>query len=179
MCPGPAVFIAPRETEGAGKAGCPPHPRPVCIGSKHTVVTTGVAGIIRPSLRNGFNGFLRALPGDRAFLPPSPARCEASSPAWPQRREARTTRLRRPLQAPLVSRRQSVHRIPLHVRDDRDTPLLPRRDAQKINLIWVFREAIYFSQQDWTGFPPTRPPRLGKNFRLWGWGGSECRNCEP
>jgi hypothetical protein len=25
----------------------------------------------RPSLRNGFNGFLRALPGDRAFLSPS------------------------------------------------------------------------------------------------------------
>jgi hypothetical protein len=28
--------------------------------------------IIRPSLRGGFNGVLRALPGDRAFLPPSP-----------------------------------------------------------------------------------------------------------
>jgi hypothetical protein len=28
-------------------------------------------GITRPSLRNGFNGFLRALPGDRALLPPS------------------------------------------------------------------------------------------------------------
>src|SRR6202795_5037014 len=26
------------------------------------------------SPRNGFNGFLRALPGDRAFLPPSPPR---------------------------------------------------------------------------------------------------------
>src|SRR5712671_1296675 len=31
------------------------------------------AEIIRPSLRNGFNGFLRALLGDRALLPPSPA----------------------------------------------------------------------------------------------------------
>jgi hypothetical protein len=28
-------------------------------------------GSIRPSLRNGFNGFLRALLGDRAFLSPS------------------------------------------------------------------------------------------------------------
>jgi hypothetical protein len=28
-------------------------------------------GIPRPSLRNGFNGLYRALPGDRAFLPPS------------------------------------------------------------------------------------------------------------
>jgi hypothetical protein len=34
---------------------------------------TGSAEAVRHSLRNGFNGFLRALPGDRAFLPPSPA----------------------------------------------------------------------------------------------------------
>jgi len=32
-----------------------------------------VQPIIRPSPRNGFNGFLRALPSDRAFLPLSPA----------------------------------------------------------------------------------------------------------
>src|ERR1700689_5427777 len=32
---------------------------------------TGSAESIRHSPRNGFNGFLRALPGDRAFLPPS------------------------------------------------------------------------------------------------------------
>ena len=30
----------------------------------------------RRFLRNGFNGFFRDLPGDRAFLPPSPARRE-------------------------------------------------------------------------------------------------------
>jgi hypothetical protein len=30
----------------------------------HTVVATGTHGFTRPSLRNGFNGFLRALPGD-------------------------------------------------------------------------------------------------------------------
>src|SRR5450755_77411 len=35
---------------------------------------TGSAETLRPSLRNGFNGLLRALPGDRAFLPPSPLR---------------------------------------------------------------------------------------------------------
>jgi hypothetical protein len=32
---------------------------------------TGSAEAIRHSLRNGFNGLYRALPGDRAFLPPS------------------------------------------------------------------------------------------------------------
>ncbi len=38
---------------------------------------------IRPSLRNGFNGLLRALPGDRAFLPPSSARIFASTNLTP------------------------------------------------------------------------------------------------
>src|SRR5579863_9919344 len=41
----------------------------------HTsVVTTGPDGFNRHSLRNGFNGLLRDLPGDRAFLSPSPPR---------------------------------------------------------------------------------------------------------
>jgi hypothetical protein len=48
-----------------------------CKVKKHTsIVTAGPAGVTRHSLRDGFNGFLRALLGDRAFLPPSPAgRC--------------------------------------------------------------------------------------------------------
>jgi hypothetical protein len=56
--------LVPLMTEGAGKAGCPEHPQSVCIGSKHTVVTTSIPEITRLSPRNGFNGFLRALPGD-------------------------------------------------------------------------------------------------------------------
>src|ERR1700694_4739986 len=32
--------------------------------------------------RNGFNGFLRALPGDRALLPPSSADMFLSKPGW-------------------------------------------------------------------------------------------------
>ena len=39
------------------------------------VRTTGTAESARPSLRDGFNSFLRALPGDRALLSPSSARC--------------------------------------------------------------------------------------------------------
>jgi hypothetical protein len=35
--------------------------------------------------RNGFNGFLRALPGDRACLPPSPADRSCLSPVGPTR----------------------------------------------------------------------------------------------
>src|SRR6266404_3017494 len=40
----------------------------------YELVTTGSDGINRLSPRNGFNGFLRALLGDRAFLPPSLAK---------------------------------------------------------------------------------------------------------
>jgi hypothetical protein len=41
----------------------------VCVGSKCTRGSHhGHTGIARHSLRNGFNGFLRALPGDRGFF---------------------------------------------------------------------------------------------------------------
>src|SRR5581483_3413269 len=85
---------------------------------KHTsVVTTGSPKTFRHSLRDGFNAFLRALPGDRAFLPPSPARCVS------------TTRLRRPpAGARLAACKRPSHPAP-NVRDDRDTPLLRAQDA--------------------------------------------------
>src|SRR6202011_1489874 len=64
---------SPRKTEGAGNAGCPLHPQPrVRNKTKHTsIVTTGPPDSARHSLRNGFSGLLRALPGDRACLSPS------------------------------------------------------------------------------------------------------------
>src|SRR5271169_3390613 len=67
--------LVPPKTEGAGKAGRLMRPQPRmrkwnAYERNHHRFT----GSIRPSLRNGFNGFLRALPGDRAFLPPSPLR---------------------------------------------------------------------------------------------------------
>ncbi len=80
-----------------------------------------------------FYGFLRALPGDRAFLSPSPAQCASivakldisvgiSGPHDFAVRDA----------APLVWRR---HTRPSHpapnVRDDRETPLLIRRRTRE------------------------------------------------
>ena len=50
----------------------------------------------------------------------------------------------------LRARRCRVHHIPPRVRDDRDTPLLSRRDAQKKPLIWAEGEAVYFCARDWT-----------------------------
>src|SRR5882757_7550959 len=60
--------------EGAGKAGYLLIPMARVQKKMHAAVTTGVSRISRPSLRNGFNGFLRALLGDHAWLPPSSAR---------------------------------------------------------------------------------------------------------
>jgi hypothetical protein len=48
------------------------------VRNKNAHEHTGSAEAIRHSLRNGFNSLYRALPGDRAFLPPSPALSSAN-----------------------------------------------------------------------------------------------------
>jgi hypothetical protein len=97
--PSSATSSVPRKAEGAGNAGAPMHPQPRVRKQKaHERSHHRFTGQRRHSLRDGFNGFLRALPGDRAFLSPSPTECAKHSwPAWHRRRDARTTRLRRPL----------------------------------------------------------------------------------
>ena len=83
----------------------------------------GHTGNTRHSPRNGFNGFLRALAGDRACLSPSPdvmlriiSDLNASVGASrPHDFAVRFTAIRQ--------RRIRVHRIPPHARDDRETPL--------------------------------------------------------
>jgi len=75
-----------------------------------------------------FYGLYRALPGERAFLPPSLAETSANlTPA--SRRQDHTT-------SPYASRAFvlrafRVHRISPHVRDDRDPPLIWVRRAKK------------------------------------------------
>ncbi|MDB5639543.1 MAG: hypothetical protein JWP51_4451 [Bradyrhizobium sp.] len=55
--------------KGVGNAGCPMHPQPRVQCRKHTsVVTTGPPDQPGAPARNGFNGFLRALPGDRLVV---------------------------------------------------------------------------------------------------------------
>jgi hypothetical protein len=58
-------------TLGASAAAC-------AVVESTRVSHHGHAGNVRHSPRNGFNGFLRALPGDRALLPPSPRRYTAT-----------------------------------------------------------------------------------------------------
>src|SRR5882724_6612198 len=68
------------------------------------------AEIIRPSLRNGFNGFLRTLPGDRACLSPSPADNSADLTPASGRQDHTTSPS---ASARFVKRAACVHRIPL------------------------------------------------------------------
>jgi hypothetical protein len=94
---------APLKTEGAGKTGRSPHPRsPVrkkCTGG----VTTGSAETVRPSLRNGLNGLLRALPATNSSCHRHRRIEGLITPGWADKTSAdltpatgaRTTRLHR------------------------------------------------------------------------------------
>ena len=48
-------------------------------------------------------------------------------------------------------KRRRVHRIPPHVRDDRETPLVWDGIGRNKPVIWVGCEADYFCIDDWTG----------------------------
>src|SRR5712691_6993214 len=81
--PEPLMNLPPKE--GVGNAGCPLHPRPRVhlVVVERTRVTTSTPESPDVPARNGFNGFLRALPGDRACLPPSPTDMSCLSPVGP------------------------------------------------------------------------------------------------
>jgi hypothetical protein len=111
--------------------------------SMHTSIHSEFAEIIRHPHAMVY-GLFRALPGDRAVLPPSPAEVafrqldasvEASGP------HVFAVRLKRIRQSAI-----SVHRIPSRVRDDREPPLWRNRTAAISEVIWVGREAEIFLQ---------------------------------
>src|ERR1700682_3393441 len=154
-----------------------PRSRVHLVVVKGTRVTTSTPKSPGIPARNGFNGLLRTLPGDRALLPPSPcglkvlsSRVEPNEP--PQdltpasRRQDHTTspsassavvlhaanRSRRAIRPALASHAQHccVHRISSRVRDDRDTPLVWDETAAVIEVIWVSAEQKNFLLWDST-----------------------------
>src|SRR5450631_1464687 len=70
---------------GRGECRMPNAPAVSCaiVVIERTRVTTSTPESPGIPARNGFNGFLRALPGDRACLPPSPADVFCLSPVGP------------------------------------------------------------------------------------------------
>src|SRR6267378_1520427 len=69
---------------GRGERRMPNAPAASCamIVVERRRVTTSTPESPGIPARNGFNGFLRALPGDRALLPPSPSGYVLSKPGW-------------------------------------------------------------------------------------------------
>jgi hypothetical protein len=129
ISPESCIRIVPRKTEGAGKAGRRMHPQPRMQKWKaYELVTTG-SPEYRPSLRNGFNGLLRARPGDRALLSPSPPRSVSifgrliSASGY----QAHTTSPSAHSMRRLAHGWRPSHPTP-NVRDDRETPLWRVRD---------------------------------------------------
>src|SRR5882672_4457639 len=70
---------------GRGERRMPVAPAASCalVVIESTRVTTSTPESPGIPARNGFNGFLRALPGDRALLPPSPSGYVLSNPVGP------------------------------------------------------------------------------------------------
>ncbi len=132
----------PRHREGAGKAGCWPHPWPACRkkagGSHHRFDR-----FTRPSLRDGFTAYT-CSPQGPAFLPLSPVR--VTRRAWHQHRDARTTRFRRPCRHALVWRTPSRPSQPASTY--RDDAYAPPREAgwRHQNMISEKTKQIYFSR---------------------------------
>jgi hypothetical protein len=168
-----------------------PRSRVHLVVVKSTRVTTSTPKSPGIPARNGFNGFLRALPGDRALLPPSPCGLKVlSSPVEPNeppqdltpasRRQDHTTspsassavvlhaanRSRRAIRPALASHAQHccVHRISSRVRDDRDTPLVWDETAAVIEVIWVGAEQQNFLLWDSTAAITPNLARRAGNF---------------
>jgi len=119
--------------EGAGKAGCRPHPRSAC--SKKHAAEPQARPNNRPSLRNGLTAYTYS-PRCTGLL--ATVATGIITPAtWRQRRGARTIRLRRPARIvrPPAKQRSADPDKPSHpalnVRDDRETSLLVRRDGDR------------------------------------------------
>ena len=124
ICPSFAKHHA-RKQRAQETPGARPHPQPRVRIEKSTRASHHrLSRIIRRFLRNGFNGFLRALPGEPGLLSPSPAQCasiaaDLISASGYQDHTTSPSAFRS-----LVSRYQKrpPHPAP-NVRDDRDTPL--------------------------------------------------------
>jgi len=86
------INLSPHK-KGVGNAGCPLHPRPRVrfVVVRSTRVTTSTPESPGIPARNGFNGLCRALPGDRALLPPSLADMVLSEPGRADRTSANLT----------------------------------------------------------------------------------------
>jgi hypothetical protein len=108
---------------------------------------TGIPGI---PARNGFNGFLRALPGDRACLPPSPVKLLFTNLTPASGRQDHTTSPS--ARSALVSSAAYVHRIPCPTFVTiAKRPFVWAGMAADREVICAKWEQKYFCEGGWTG----------------------------
>src|SRR5882724_11545701 len=143
--------------EGAGKAGCPPHPWSAC-NKKHAAEPQVQAD--QPAFpAQWFYGLYVLSPVTSLVATVACGSYPASLAPASERQDHTTspsaaTSFVRALFARLTLPRPS-HPVP-NVRDDRDTPLLWTGTAETVSLIWGKREAEYFCAKGWTGFRARR-----------------------
>ena len=147
------VDCRPRqEQEGAGKAGCALHPRSrVQTCTKKRTRAYRFSGGIPAFPAQWFTAYSALSPVTGLFchrhprevlLPANltPASGCQDHTASPSARVA------------LVSRNFRVHRIPPHVRDDREPPLSSGETGGVKSVICPTAKAKYFCKRGWTGF---------------------------
>jgi hypothetical protein len=136
---------------------------------KHRRQQLQVHRINRHSLRNGFNGVLRALLGDHAWLPPSSADRSAHLAPASERQDHTTSPSAQPPFVRAIIALGDVrpsHPVP-NVRDDREAPSCGCGTAETVSLIWVKREAEYFCAKGWTAFRMRRFFARRANHLTW------------
>ncbi|MGY4223448.1 hypothetical protein ACVMIH_000809 [Bradyrhizobium sp. USDA 4503] len=118
-----AVDFTLFDQRAQGRPGADRTHGPRAMGRKLGNRTTGVTGNIRPSLRDGCAAYFVLSPARLGFFVTVSRRCFASRGRHlPLGRQDHTTSPS--ASCALVSRALGVHRIPHHVRDDRDPPLV-------------------------------------------------------
>jgi len=136
--------------EGAGKAGCPPHPWSAC-NKKARGRTTGTGGSSGLPCAMVLR-LIRDLPGDHAWLPPSPVRRESVfttlAPASERQDHTTSPSAQTPLVAQQLRSAMCVHRIPLPTSVTiASRPSSRVRDSEVVNLIWVWRKEDSFYEK--------------------------------
>src|SRR5437868_2404880 len=111
-----------------------------CEIKKHTSVVTTVTPVSPDIPRATVYGLFRALPSDRAFLPLSFADSTRDLGASVGASGPHGFAVRLSAVRPQPIR---VHRIPSHVRDDREPPLMSRRDLFALFLFLPSRQVKF------------------------------------
>src|ERR1700730_19209084 len=136
-------------------------------------------GNTQPSLRNGFNGLFRALPGDRAFLPPSFADSTRDLDASVGASGPHDFAVRVSI-ARLATPTRPSHPAPNVRGDCAYAPLSGAGRRELVAVICPTAQAEYFFAKGWTGF---RARRLicpsGKSITFVGWAKGALAPCPP